>query len=512
MRGDLGVEPIGQLACARVLWRFGGTVMATIVAKATFAFVPDGTMTVCEPEPVRTRDEHEQGHPARSIVGASELAPMLRQAEVVVVGHAHAPPGATTSRVRLALAGARGRLLDKVLEVVGSLGDDGTREPIGTLRLGYERALGGIGFADNPIGTGVGDSPPPNFVDPHGPTTVPAALGPVPSAFPARRRLLHGLSRKRLEQPIAEIPGDFDWTYFQCAPPDQRLPRLHGDEWLMLEGMSADRTAIRTQLPGVQAMTRVYGVAPWAPSEVPLVADTLHVDADAGRCTLVWRGSFPLVGDEVLAVGCALMWPGRAVSWPEELATVELSDADLEEAPPSRHALGAEPKFAGTLPMTPGEVAAVAHATPVPFGVGPQARARRTLPAIPGAPWAPPEAAASVRPVPAPRPDVRGTLPLGGLDLTAELAAREAAMLQARGAKAREAEAREAEARAERALEVETREADERRRAEDERFAAEQATARLEEERRAAEQAAERQRQGLALKRNLYSTFQRKKH
>ena len=38
----------------------------------------------------------------------------------------------------------------------------------------------------------------------------------------------------------AEIPDDFDWSYYQSAPLDQQIERLDGDEWILLQGLDAE--------------------------------------------------------------------------------------------------------------------------------------------------------------------------------------------------------------------------------------------------------------------------------
>src|SRR5262249_47275777 len=145
----------------------------------------------------------------------------------VFTGHAYAPPErpARVSTVRLAVVGDAGALLDKRLLVEDTA-------PFERMPIVYERAAAGLDLQDNPVASG-GE---PNILDPARPDH-PAGLGPISRIWPVRRRLLGDTPRRLLELPIAEIPDGFDWSYFQAAPPDQRIPLLRGDEWIVLEGL-----------------------------------------------------------------------------------------------------------------------------------------------------------------------------------------------------------------------------------------------------------------------------------
>jgi len=174
---------------------------------------------------------------------------------------------------------------------------------------------------DNPFGTGAeAGSPAPNIVDPKDPRR-PASFAPLGRAFPPRKRLLGSTPRAQLEGPIVEIPDDFDWTYYQAAPPDQRIDALTGTEWLVLEGLHPTLPLLRTRLPSARGLARVYGLGQLGVAEgqmLELTADTLRIDGDEQRCTVVWRRSFPIPGEAALAslrivvgveaCGAALRW------------------------------------------------------------------------------------------------------------------------------------------------------------------------------------------------------------
>ena len=84
----------------------------------------------------------------------------------------------------------------------------------------------------------------------------------------------------------------------QEAPLDQQLAPLRGDERLVLENIHPAHPTLVTRLPGL--FPRAHVEAPGA-ARLPLVADTLRIDADRALVTLTWRGVLAVdeVGAEV---------------------------------------------------------------------------------------------------------------------------------------------------------------------------------------------------------------------
>jgi hypothetical protein len=437
-------------AASAVVWRHRGQLQVTVIAKATFAFVPDAEMLSVEPERMVRVEVHHGKNPARSVRLTSDLAPYLARAEVLFTGHACAPPGAPAQAlpVRLGVFDGERARLDKTLTV---------QDPAGfqSLPMTYERAFGGLGFLENPFGTGAdAGSPAPNILDPREPRR-PAGFAPFGRAFPARKRLLGATSRADLDREIAEIPDDFDWGYYQAAPPDQRVDALSGGEWIVLEGLHSTLPRLRTRLPGARGLARVYGLGRFGVADgqmLELVADTLRIDGDAKRCTVVWRRSFPVRALEALAGlrivagvevgGAALRWPGGvalAVAAPvaapaEVVFRGTLAPGPDEEgevaAPPAalpfqgafsalaqarpRRDVPRDPVFSGTFALDPEEEERVVAQGMLPFGEKPAEKALPVAPApvvieeVPvakpvksGSPWAPPPPPVASEPAPA---------------------------------------------------------------------------------------------------------------
>ncbi|WP_437896292.1 DUF2169 family type VI secretion system accessory protein [Sorangium sp. So ce124] len=471
-RPALDVLRAGPVAAGATLWRSRGQLHVTLVAKATFAMVPGGEARRIEPLEIVRSEVYTRGNPMKPLLAASELAPWLGRAEVVLTGHAWAPGGAPLRRmaVRLALLRAGAALVDKSLEVVGDRAGGAAAvalpEPFVKMPIEYQRAYGGPGEPENPLGVGAGEGGGalPNLLPPGG-GRAPAGLGPIPPIVPSRTRLLRGLARAELEG-IASIPDDFDWSYFQSAPADQRFDRVLGGEEIVLEGLSQHHPTLATRLPALRALATILlpnGAARW----LPLVGDTLIVQPDAERCAVVFRGSFQVASEEVLpalraAVGVEVgdepvPWPdlseapagapsaagaaaGESAKRTDWSSTVRLGEDDVVDAPVSvaggavrrepvrdgAHPLegtfplddtlppaggGARPREARTVPLPPVRVRGPGQddAVSAPFPIAPAgARGEREGGERPSAPWAAGGAAA----VPAIASPLEGTIEL----------------------------------------------------------------------------------------------------
>jgi len=238
---------------------------AAVSPRSTFALVPDGVMTPASPRAL-ARDE-QMDETGRGLIEAGDLAPYLRQSDVWLTGHIDAPAGQATPAipVRLGIFRDKVALIDKSFDL---------------------RAIaGGAARARRPTRIQV------------------AGFGPISRSWPLRSRLAGAAGLRQLPGPLLEIPDAFDWSYFQAAPPDQRVDRLRGDEWIVLAGMHPKRASFSTRLPGVKGAARIHdrsrGGGPGQPLE--LTADTVRIDLDRQTCSITWRGRFPVAGQAALA-------------------------------------------------------------------------------------------------------------------------------------------------------------------------------------------------------------------
>jgi hypothetical protein len=150
----------------------------------------------------------------------------------------------------------------------------------------------------------------------------PVGFGPVPAAFPDRRKRLgrHGAGRAEARLLDAPFPEDFDFGYFNAAPPDQQLPLLRDGERVVLHNLHRDHPRLITALPA--SRPRAFAErAGAAAGEVDLRCDTLWIDTDRAICTLTWRGQISLATrDEVGRVLIALEDPDACLLYEDVLA------------------------------------------------------------------------------------------------------------------------------------------------------------------------------------------------
>src|SRR5262249_43938742 len=102
---------------------------------------------------------------------------------------------------------------------------------------------------------------------------------------------------------------------------DQRIDFLRGDEWIGFEGMHSQIAWVQSCLPGVRGAARLYGPAPGlrAGRAIALEGDTLTIDTDRLRCSVVFRGSFAISSEGELArhhIFAGVETPGAPLRFP----------------------------------------------------------------------------------------------------------------------------------------------------------------------------------------------------
>lgn len=336
--GPVKIQPVGRVAVATRAWRFRGQIHVTAIAKATLGFAPGAPMPIIEPAPIHDQDVRSSQNRS-TVVAPADTVPLLPRTDVTLVGSAYAGrSGAQRARVRFAISRPRPGsedpaegpfLFDKSLDVFGPRTMTGgwanpqpalfTRMP-----LGYDRALGGPDHPLNPAGTGThpdarGRVQMPNIQ--HPPNTAmpvePAGFGPIPMSWPVRARLFPNLE-PTLAQPWFELPPHVDLAHFHAAPFDQRVDFLRGTEWIVLERLHPRLDAFATGLPGVRGVARVY-TRSGEEHALQLRADSLWVDADNERCTVTFRGSFPVPNEDALklvAIAAGYETDASPAAWP----------------------------------------------------------------------------------------------------------------------------------------------------------------------------------------------------
>src|SRR5262249_31737044 len=131
--------------------------------------------------------------------------------------------------------------------------------PFTEMAITYQNAFGGPGYPPNPVGKGYKTQELPTIelagdvIRSRSDRPEPAVLGPLNPTWPQRAgkigKAYGGNYRKERAPFYAE---DFDWTYFQAAPPDQQLQGyLRGDEELTFQNLHKTIPILKARLPGI---------------------------------------------------------------------------------------------------------------------------------------------------------------------------------------------------------------------------------------------------------------------
>lgn len=291
-----------------------GAEVWLVVVKATFDVLADGTTAVSteQPEPVRIPEHH--GEPGKSSIRyESDFVLTKATTDVLVVGHAHAPPGRVVQQLDVALRVAD---LKKVLRVFGDrewgfLGP-GDSQPFATMPLVYEHAFGGVDKLSatpekdwewrNPVGCGYAvksahlkGEPVPNIESP--PALIrawddrpePAGFGVVASHWQPRASFAgtYDAQWEVTRQPL--LADDCNDRFFQCAPSDQQTAQfLVGGEpvtWVNLSphgrlDFSLPRMALALETGFADGERRAH--------DAPKL-HTVIFEPDVLRVSLVWH-------------------------------------------------------------------------------------------------------------------------------------------------------------------------------------------------------------------------------
>jgi hypothetical protein len=293
-----------------------------VVVKGTFETDAKGNLSLArEQRPLAYTDEY-YGEPESSCVRyEGEFARCKPLTDVVVVGKAVAPGGRPTPEllVRLEIAG-RGKDVLVVGERrwVRALGGLVASAPVPFVEmpLTFERAFGGQDDAKGPGSVavehrnlaGVGfhahrgareieGTALPNLEDPHERITSPrdrpkpVGLGCMGRTWKPRIDHAGTYDAKWRDELCPFLPKDFDPRYFQCAPPDQQLPRFVGGEVIRCVHM-AERAVVQYTMPALRIPVRFDFEREQQARLGEL--DTVILEPHRYQVMLVWRASVPL--------------------------------------------------------------------------------------------------------------------------------------------------------------------------------------------------------------------------
>ncbi len=367
-----------RLSTATVAFGHKGRRNVTIVAKLTARLMENAPAMLLPPAPLVLADEYASDATLSSLKAPSEIAPRLLAADVLFRGTAFQPPGSEGQSRVVGVGLHRGGqpLIHKLLYVYGDR-VEGVPRPFRRMPISWERAFGGPGHELNPVGSGLAAGSAPNVVDPRN-GRHPAGFGPLSRRWPVRAKLVGAHPLERFEGSLLDLPEDLPLSFFQCAPHDQRIRFLAGDEWVVLDGLHPIAARFQARLPGMRVVARMFtrGSSPDG-QHARLNLDMLLIDGDTLVVSLVFRHVFEtqaIPSDLAFTVGCVgedgIEELPPAPAWPEREGGAPLGD---------------------TLTMGPMTQRSVSTRPATPYG---DAAPRAGIVAeLPGAPWTGPSAA-----------------------------------------------------------------------------------------------------------------------
>lgn len=298
----------------------------TFLVKGTFNLHNGGPATIADEQETSQGDVFypDDEDMTGSLMYEADNAYFKPRADLLLSGHCHAPGGTPVPGCRVTFSVGT---CSKSLYVFGDRywkGPPGMRvisdpEPFTQMRISYGNSYGGSGYERNPVGKGFrkegsesGEDiwPLPNIEDPEHLIDSPASA-PEPVGFgPLGRMWQYRASKtgtysggwKRKRWPW--LPIDFDWGYFNAAPPDMQVEGyLNGDEKIFCENLHPEHSHYESKLPGLRARCFVVKQKESDPgqsafSEVKLKLDTLWVNMDTEKLVLAWRGSIKILTDD----------------------------------------------------------------------------------------------------------------------------------------------------------------------------------------------------------------------
>lgn len=292
----------------------------TLIVKGTFTLHPGEVATLADEQQFPTGDMPFPGGDASSDPPKyeSDFAFFKPRADVLLVGHCHSPNGQPVRRLKPAM---RVGELTRSLEVFGervwkwerNTWQVGEPKAFTSQELRYNFSWGGTDCDANPVGFGFHKSNPapadPPQPIPHiedskslmrSPADVvePAGFGPLGKWYGRRKKQLGTYDQNWQKKRWPWFPQDFNWDHYNAAPVAQQIQGyLKGDEPLSLSYLHPEHSDYRSRLPGIRV--RVF-LNPRGKEfhEVPMLLDTLWLDADSERAVLVWRGHSAVASED----------------------------------------------------------------------------------------------------------------------------------------------------------------------------------------------------------------------
>jgi hypothetical protein len=307
------------LTASTVVWgTHAGEWRLTVCVKATFSLAP-GTSVLADAQDVAHDDIQGDQSPHASLHAPSDFAPFKPSADILLSGHAYAPPGGPVEElfVELRVGG-----FSKALRVIGDRAWVPAREglvpsraqPFTRMPLRYERAArrgDNLAGLSSDSASAAPHRPLPNIeaTDAQSLYATPG-YGPISPRWRAARYELSEEAfvwAQRLRIAPSPAPARFDARFFNAAPRDQQVERLDPALTIALRNLSPRAPYLETRLPDVRPKVFYVDIASGRPIAMALSCDTLWIDTDREVAVLSWRGAVPVAGPDDRAIGRILI-------------------------------------------------------------------------------------------------------------------------------------------------------------------------------------------------------------
>jgi hypothetical protein len=304
-----------------------GAERLVVAIKGTFTLPLSGDAPKLADAQVPLTDADKfTGAPGQSaVVAECDWAAQKPRCDILLNGSAYAPRGRPAERVQV---GIKLGNWQKVFSVVGNRVWRGgavaratAPEPFEAMPISYDNAFGGVdnfhpdpgqhrAYMPNPIGRGyhrllepylVDNTPAPNTEESNAPVTTPngdyrpMSFGAVGRNFVPRLTYAGTYDQNWQDNVFPFLPADFSPAYFQAAPEDQQLDKIAGGEPVILLNLTPDGRR-DFKLPMVDVPV-VFILRNGDREEATTAIDTVLIEPDARRFTMVWRVSRPLKRD-----------------------------------------------------------------------------------------------------------------------------------------------------------------------------------------------------------------------
>ena len=290
----------------------------TLILKGTFDLLQGQNAILSEEQLFPTGDEFfpDDVDMQGSCRYESDFAYFKPKADLLLSGHCHSPNGKPVPACHVKFqVGTH----EKTLNVFGdrrwkrtfgarTISDP---EPFARMELKYENSFGGEGYKKNPVGKGFSKQETeegkkarflPNIEDPGNmigsprSRPNPAGFGPLGNMWGQRFTKMGSYKGKYLKERWPWFAEDFDYGYFNAAPPDMQVEGyLRGDEELYFENFHPEHSKFVSRLPGIRVrcfINKQVDLESDEPKfqEISMKLDTLWADMDNTKLVLVWRG------------------------------------------------------------------------------------------------------------------------------------------------------------------------------------------------------------------------------